>query len=156
MHRFGCFLCRLKKGVKIHMSITLFERWSPEYALNNAFEDMNVSGVEGLKKHLTANALKTVESIESISSNPGVALITSALMGGNATKFLLEKLSECEWTIKDVMKGTESSKAIVGFNYQDSMTGTIELKMIKEDKLWKIDGLEMPKFEKFEVSQEDS
>ena len=77
-------------------------------------------------------------------------------MGKNAVSFLLDKLSECEWTIRDVMKGSETSKAVVGFNYQDSMTGTIELKMIKEDKLWKIDGLEMPKFEKFEVSQEDS
>ncbi len=121
--------------------------------MNNAFEDMNVSGVEGLKKHLTANALKTVESMESISSNPGVALITSALMGGNAAKFLLEKLSECEWTIKDVMKGTESSKAIVGFEYQDIMSGTIELTMIKEEKIWKIDHLAMPKFDKFSLPQ---
>ena len=37
------------------MSITLFERWSPEYALNNAFEDMNVSGVEGLRNSRNAN-----------------------------------------------------------------------------------------------------
>ena len=136
------------------MAFTIFERWSPEYALNNTFEDMNKSGIDGLKKHLTANAIKNLESIQSVSD--GVAFITSAFMGKNAVSFLLDKLSECEWTIRDVMKGSETSKAIVGFNYQDSMTGTIELKMIKEDKLWKIDGLEMPKFEKFEVSQEDS
>ena len=43
------------------MAITLFERWSPEYALNNAFDDMRASGVDGLKKHLTSKALKTVE-----------------------------------------------------------------------------------------------
>ena len=42
------------------MAFTLFERWSPEYALNNAFDDMHKSGLDGLKKHLTANALKTV------------------------------------------------------------------------------------------------
>ncbi|MBQ3467445.1 MAG: hypothetical protein IJH21_03880, partial [Oscillospiraceae bacterium] len=27
------------------MAITLFERWSPEYALNNAFDDMRESGL---------------------------------------------------------------------------------------------------------------
>ena len=103
------------------MAITLFERWSPEYALNNAFEDMNDSGLAGLKKHLTSNALKTVESFESISGRPEVTLFTSALMGGSAVSFLLKKLSECVWTIQDVMKGSETSKAIVGFNYQDKM-----------------------------------
>ena len=39
------------------MAISLFERWSPEYALNNAFDDMHESGLDGLKKHLTSNAL---------------------------------------------------------------------------------------------------
>ena len=130
------------------MAFTLFERWSPEYALNNAFDDMKASGLDGLKKQLTANALKTVEGIESISSNPEIALLTTAIMGDNALSILLGKLSECEWTIKDVMKGSETSKAIVGFDYEDKMVGTIEMTMIKEDKIWKIDSLAMPKFDK--------
>ncbi len=88
------------------MAFTPFERWSPEYALNNAFDDMRESGLDGLKKHLTANALKNVESLESISSRPEVAMLTTAFMGGNAVNALLEKLSECDWTIKDVMKGS--------------------------------------------------
>ena len=33
------------------MGITLFERWSPEYALNNTIEDIKASGLDGLKKH---------------------------------------------------------------------------------------------------------
>ena len=117
---------------------------------------MKSSGIIGLKKHLTANAVKNLESMESISSRPEISLITTTFMGGNAVKFLLDKLSECEWTVKDVMKGSDSSKAIVGFNYQDSMIGTIEMTMIKEAKIWKIDGLEMPKFEKFSIAQENS
>ena len=115
---------------------------------------MRESGLDGLKKHLTAKALKTVEGFETLSSNPGVSLLTSALMGGDAVSVFLAKLSECDWIIKDVMKGTETSKAIVGFNYVDKMVGTIEMAMIKEDKLWKIDDLNMPKFEKFTLPQE--
>jgi hypothetical protein len=136
------------------MAIKLFERWSPEYALNKAFDDMKKSGLDGLKKHLTANALKNVQSMESISDNPGVSLLSTALLGGNAVSVLLGKLSECEWTIVDVMKGSETSKAITGFDYQDKMTGTMEMKLIKEDKIWKIDGLAMPKFDKFTLQQE--
>ena len=135
------------------MGITLFERWSPEYALNNAFDDMRASGVDGLKKHLTSKALKTVEGFESLTGRPEVSLFTSALLGGDAVNLLLGRLSECDWTIKEVMKGNETSKAVVGFDYHDLMVGTIELNMIKEDSIWKIDGLGVPKFDKISLPQ---
>ena len=136
------------------MAIPFFERWSPEYALNNTFDDMRKSGIDGLKKHVTSNALKTVESFESLSGRAEVALFTTALLGGNAVTCLLEKLSECDWTVKDVMKGTETAKAVIGFNYQDMMVGTVELTMIKEEKTWKIDSLALPVIEKFTLLQE--
>ena len=134
------------------MAFSLFERWSPEYALNNAFYDMHESGLDGLKKHLTSNALKTVESIETISGRPEIALITSAIVGSNPVNFLLDKLSECDWTIKDVMKGSEKSKAVVGFKYKENLEGTIDLDMIREDKVWKIDSLASPHFDKVSLS----
>ena len=48
------------------MSFNLLRRWSPEYALNEAYADVKEEGMKGLKKHLTANALKTIENVESI------------------------------------------------------------------------------------------
>ena len=135
------------------MAVPLFERWSPEYALNNTFDDMRASGLDGLKKHLTANALKVVTGFESLSGKPGVSLFTTALLGGDAMSLLLGRLSECDWTIKDVMKGKETSKAVVGFDYHDLMVGTIEMTMIKEDSIWKIDGLSTPKYEKINLPQ---
>ena len=138
------------------MGVSLFERWSPEYALCNAFEDMKQDGLDGLKKHLTSNALKNVESMESIANAPGVSMLTNAIMGGNAVSVFLDNLSECDWTINDIMKGSETSKAIIGFDYQDMMTGTIEMTLIKEEKIWKIDGLGMPKFDKINIPQADS
>ena len=62
-------------------------------------------------------------TIESISGLTEVSLLTSALLGDNAVNILLDKLSECDWTIRDVMKGSETSKAIIGFEYQDIMAG---------------------------------
>lgn len=138
------------------MAFKLFERWSPEYALNNVFADMNTSGLDGLKKHLTSNALNIVNGMETVSNRPEISLLTATLLGGNAVNVLLDKLSECEWTIRDVMKGSESSKAIVGFDYQDKMIGTIELTMIKENDIWKIDSLAMPKFDKFSLPVENT
>ena len=48
-----------------------------------------------------------------------------------------------------------TSKAVVGFDYQDKMTGSIEMDMIKEGDIWKIDGLSSPKFEKFTLKTEN-
>ena len=138
------------------MPFGILEHWSPEYALNNVIVDMREWGVEGLKNHLTANALKTVNGFEKISGRPEVSMITTTLLGGDAVNLLLGKLSDCEWAIKDVMKGDKTSKAVLGFNYDDNlvaMAGTIELTMIKEDDIWKIDRLAMPKFDKFNMPQ---
>ena len=131
------------------MAFKDFERWSPEQALNNAFTDMRKSGLDGLKKHLTTKALKTVEGFENISARPELSKLTNAIIGGDAISVFLDKLSECEWKIKEMMKGSETSKAIVGFNYEDKMVGTMEMTLIKEEKIWKIDNLDLPKFEKF-------
>ena len=54
------------------------------------------------------------------------------------------------------MKGSESSKGIIGFDYQGSMTGSIELMLIKADKYWKIDAVGMPKFDKLPRLQENT
>lgn len=135
------------------MAFSILEHWSPEYALNNVIVDMREEGVDGLKKHLTANALKTVEGFEKISGIPEVSILTTTLLGDNAVSILLSKLSDLEWTIKDVMKGSETSKAILAFSYEDKMDGTIELTMIKEEDKWKIDKLGMPKFEKITLPE---
>ena len=55
------------------MAFTFFERWSPEYALKNAIDDMNESGLDGLKKHLTANAVKSIESLETLTGRPEIS-----------------------------------------------------------------------------------
>ncbi len=68
---------------------------------------------------------------------------------GDAMSFLLNHVTDCEWIIKDVMKGSETAKGIVRFRYEDTMEGTLELSLIKEEKEWKIDNMNMPKFDKF-------
>ena len=78
--------------------------------------------------------------------------MSTAIVGDDAIGVLLGKLSECEWTIIDVMKGSQTSKVVLGFDYEDQIVGTIELTMIKEDKRWLIDSLSKPEFSKFSLS----
>ena len=41
---------------------------------------------------------------------------------------------------------------MIGFNYKDSVEGTIDIEMVKEDKEWKIDGLKNPHFDRMELT----
>ena len=146
------------------MALGIMKRISPEYVLKNAIEDMRLSGLDGLKPYLTSNALKTIDTVLKFSS--GVDLFTGGLgvlMGqsgsgntsGASVRFLLDKLAELDWVIMDVLKGSDSAKGVLGFSYEDKVDGTIEVTLIKEDKEWRIDTLNTPKFNKFELSKAD-
>ncbi len=128
------------------MSFNLFRRWSPEYALNETYADIKEEGMKGLKKHLTENALKTIESVESIGN------LSSLIVGSDPTKLLISKMAEFEYVVNDVLKGSDSARCIVAFNYKDSVEGTIEIQMIKEEKEWRIDALKNPQFDKLELT----
>ena len=128
------------------MSFNLFRRMSPEYALNEAYADVKEEGLRGLKRHLTANALKTIENVESIAN------LSTLVMVENPTNMLISNMAEFEYVVIDVLKGSESAQCAVGFNYKDSVEGTIDIKMIKEEKEWRIDSLDNPHFDKIELS----
>ena len=143
------------------MALGIMKRISPEYVLKNAIEDMKLSGLDGLKPYLTSNALKSIDTVLKFSN--GVDLFTGGLgvlmsqsgsgnISGASVRFLLDKLSELDWVIMDVLKGSDSAKGVVGFTYEDKVDGTVEVTMIREDKEWRIDTLNMPKFTKLELS----
>ncbi|MBR3494715.1 MAG: DUF4878 domain-containing protein [Clostridia bacterium] len=134
------------------MALGFMKKISPEYVVEHAIKDVKSTGIDGLKPYLTENAEKNVATIKNVSG--GVSLLT----GSNKVSVLLDKLADCNWTVVEILKGSESANAIVGFAIKtksEEIEGTIRLTLIKEDKEWKIDGVEMPKFEKFTISSAD-
>ena len=131
------------------MAFGFMKKISPEYVVEHAIEDMRTSGLEGLKPYLTDDAEKNVDTIITVSN--GVSLLT----GGNKVSVLFDRLAECDWTVNDILKGSESAKAVLGFairNATDEIEGTLQLTLIKEEKEWRINGVDMPKFTKFTVA----
>ena len=59
----------------------------------------------------------------------------------------MEKISEYDFSIDDVLKGKEQTKAIVRFRHKDGASGTVEVDMVKEGTEWKIDSLNTPKYD---------
>lgn len=67
---------------------------------------------------------------------------------GKAVNFLMEKMSEFDFGYKNMVKDSDTAKAVITFEYPEVMKGTIDISMIKQDKEWKIDNLSMPHFDK--------
>lgn len=118
---------------------------TPEYALSKTMKDINADGLTGLKKHLTSNAVDTVENLEVwMNEDSSLSSITQSIVSG----LLINKLSEIKWKVEDILRGKKETDVVIGFNYNDSIIGTISIKMLKESGEWKIDSLSYPHFEK--------
>ena len=138
------------------MAVGLFKKISPEYVLGKAFLDMKKKGLDGLKPYLTASALKKVELVQIVSAGMNLFSMSSSKSEedtNSLTRLLLDKLSECEWSVKDIIKDSGTAKAVIGFKYEEQLAGTIDLSMIKEDKEWRIDNLSLPHFDKINIAK---
>lgn len=139
------------------MALGILKKVSPEYVLGKAFLDIKKSGIDGLKPYLTAEAKKKVEVVQG-----GMSLINTVgkLVGSSddskedsnkAVNFLMEKMSEFDFSYKNMIKDSDTAKAVIEFEYPEVMEGTVDIHMIKQDKEWKIDNLSMPHFDKFSL-----
>ena len=139
------------------MALGILKKVSPEYVLGKAFLDIKKSGIDGLKPYLTAEAKKKVEVVQG-----GMSLINTVgkLVGSSddskedsnkAVNFLIEKMSEFDFSYKNMIKDSDTAKAVIEFEYPEVMEGTVDIHMIKQDKEWKIDNLSMPHFDKFSL-----
>ena len=143
------------------MAIGFIKRVSPEYVLKCAMDDLQKNGLDGLKPYLTSNALKKVEMVQSFSD--GIGLLSGVMAFASAGSqwsgeemsavmlHLVRHISEIEWQVLDILKGSASTKVVLGFKYQESVEGSMELTMIKQEKEWRIDTLSMPHFDKLSL-----
>ena len=129
----------------------LYKTSSPEYALAETVSDVKESGLDGLRTHLTKNAQEKIDTLSAWSEKTGITGILSALTQDAVLNVLKENMADVEWTVEDVLRGKNRADVVLGFNYLDKVTGTIEITMIREDNTWKIDGLETPKISTFSL-----
>ena len=118
---------------------------TPEYALMKIVEDVDESGIDGLRPHLTNDAEEMVDTLSAIAENKLVSSIIEVFGKGDYADTLKSKV---QWNIEDVMKGHNNAAVILAFNYENRLTGTIQLSMIRDDSGWKIDGFQFPEFDK--------
>ncbi|ANU55308.1 hypothetical protein I5Q82_03150 [Acutalibacter muris] len=115
---------------------------SPKYALLQTVSDIKEKGVEGLPPHLTKSARAKIEPLLELANNKAVGTIASFFAAYNQNvQLIIEHIKEINWDIgKSSISGT-NAVAIVTFAYGDNFSGSIEVKMKREESQWKIDDL---------------
>ena len=119
-------------------------RSSPEYALLSVAKDVRTAGVEGLKPHLTDDALELVEKLEGldgISDSKVMDAVWSFLDMDRLVEMLKAELAQVKWSLDDIEKSAGAAEFSLKFNYDDKLTGVVELDMIRENDVWKISGI---------------
>lgn len=125
---------------------------SPEYALLKIVKDVRASGMDGLRPHLTENAQQTLDAVSLLSDSGLVGAIMDLFAPGDYVGVLKSELQNTQWSLEDISKSGAHAAVTVRFNYDDRLVGTVVLSMLRQDGAWKIDGLELPKFDKISLN----
>jgi hypothetical protein len=136
-------------GVILSISVIGVGAWlyitsTPEYALHKTHEDIEERGLEALKDHVTDTLKKEIELVEGISGNAFVKMIVGAAVSDDVAEAVVSEFKQIEWTRDDVIRSQKQAQVILRFQYKDKLSGTIPIKMIKENREWKISGIGFP------------
>ena len=143
----ACILCAL--AILLGGALIWFAG-TPEYALLKVMDDVKTAGMEGLRPHLTEDAQAVLDKVTTITESQLVSNIISLMGDRDKAGVLKTKMQEIQWSLVDILKSKSRAIVILGFNYQDKLVGTIELRVILQDDQWKIDGVGFPKFDEFD------
>ena len=128
----------------IGVGARLYITSTPEYALHKTHEDIEERGLEALKDHVTDTLKKEIELVEGISGNAFVKMIVGAAVSDDVAEAVVSEFKQIEWTRDDVIRSQKQAQVILRFRYKDKLSGTIPIKMIKENREWKISGIGFP------------
>ena len=121
-------------------------RGSPEYALWTMAKDVRADGFEGLKPHLTGDALELAEKLDGISQGKDSKVMDalfSVLDLDGIVQTLKDELTQIRWSLDDVERSAHTAEFSLDFNYDNKLTGEVELDMIRENGVWKISDIEI-------------
>ena len=135
---------------------------SPEYALLKIKKDIQESGVEGIEPYLTGDAQSMYDTYQSVyetylmvKDNPLVGALLQGVADAENIGILMEKISEVEWKMGDILKGNKQATVIIDVRYKSLFSGSIDVGMEYKEKKWWISDLGIRSFEIFSEEESD-
>ena len=141
MKKIAAILAIVFVMITVTISVFLYIRSTPEYALVKIVEQVKKDGFEAVENNLTDEAYSKIEPIISISKNNIINSIVSLFTDDNYTNILVEKAKDIKWSVGDIIKNQRKASVTIGFDYDGKLQGTIDLELLKINKKWKINNL---------------
>ena len=141
MKKIAAILAIVFVMITVTISVFLYVRSTPEYALVKIVEQVKKDDFEAVENNLTDEVYSKIEPIISISKNNIINSIVSLFTDDNYTNILVEKAIEIEWSVGDIIKNKRKASVTIGFDYEGKLQGTIDLELVKVEKKWKINNL---------------
>lgn len=120
---------------------TMHSGSTPEAALKEIVADVNQSGIDGLRPHLTKNACEIVDTVSAVADND---LVSSVMGLFSDNEYVDIFKAGIRWDITGIQKEKDSAAADIELSYDNESITTIKLLMIRDGSTWKIDSLELP------------
>ncbi len=120
---------------------------SPQYALKKTISDIKSDGYAGLRTHLSDDVAEKLDKIVSLGDNEIVKGILSAVSESKYISKLLNEAGNIKWELGDVLSNRRKASVTIYFSYGGQFSGSIDVNMAKDDGMWKICGMDIPKFD---------
>lgn len=127
--------------------MTLYFVHTPVFTLMKISKDVQDCGISGLYPHLTGQALEIVDLISSITESRLFGTVLSFFSLDEYWNTLASELKNVQWNLMDISTQKNHATVLLAFRYDDGLSGTLELSMIRDKTKWKIEEIEFPRID---------
>lgn len=120
---------------------------SPLRALKTMYDDLDEQGMDGLRPHFTDGAAMLYDEFMEASDNWIVKQLLKKAGLETYVDVFKNHSEDIEWEFEDLLTGSSRTDVYVRFSYNGEVEGLLELRLIKEDGDWKIDGFGFPEID---------
>ena len=120
---------------------------SPVYALLQIRKDLERDGMDGLRSHFTDDALEFYDGLMNASDKWVVRQLLRRVGIDGFVDAFRDHSQDMEWEFESLLMGSSRTDVYVSFKYNEDIKGTLEMRLIKEDGQWKIDGFGIPELD---------
>lgn len=118
--------------------------FAPQLTVRIAISDIKRNGTESVEKYLAQDAKKVFRTAEVIGDLTKLGDLASFLGDLGAVKTIVDQFSSIDFTIEETLVGLNHTYVVLKCSYQNILSGNIQLVMVREGVLWKLQTLGIP------------
>lgn len=141
-----------KKGAVIALCITLVLiigvvvssfLSSAKFALVRTGIDLKKDGIDGLRPHLSGDALSTFDAIDTLTKDEKVGAILALFTPTDSLRILKTYLPDLKWKVLGMSESEVDATVTLAFVYKDVFYGELDVIMNKTADRWYIDNFKL-------------